>query len=205
MLLALVVDKVYGSHANALTEKLFKPYGLLHTYYKNEPGYPAQFAAVNTYVDLYGDGNLQNSTGWERNFAKNNIGHDGMLFTTYDCFMFFKALFIDRRILSDKSMRMLMEYKFEKDPIKGYTFEGGLGNQKITSPSGLQRIYHAGTSLGAADWACYYPQKNAIIIINANFGALIDSPIADKFLGVRGRGKTEGLLEEVEKTLFPIK
>lgn len=203
MLLALIVDKVYGNHANALTEKIFKPFGLLHTYYKNEAGYPAPVAAVNTYVDLYGDGNIQNSTGWERNFALNNIGHDGMLFTTYDCFLFFKALFIDRKILNDKSMRMMLEYKFERDPIKDYKFEGGLGTQKITTPSGLQRIYHAGTSLGAANWACYYPQKNAIVMINANFGGIIDSPVADKFLGIRGKSKTEGLLEAVEKVIFP--
>jgi|GEM_PF-497881 len=203
LLLALVLDRVAGNHANVLTELLFKPYGLAHTYYKNEAGYPAPFGAVNTYVDLYGDGAIQNSTGWERNFAKNNIGHDGMLFTTHDCFLFYKALFIDKSILNSNSLKLMSEYKFERDPIQGYRFEGGLGTQKITSPNGLQRIYHAGTSLGAANWACYYPEKNAIIVINGNFGGIIDSPIADTFLGVRGRGKTPGMLEEVESVVFP--
>lgn len=202
MLLALVLDKVYGSHASLLTDHIFKPYGLLHSYYKNETGYPAPFGTVNTYVDLYGDGKLQNSSGWERNFAKNNIGHDGMLFTTHDCFLFFKALFIDRKIINGQSLQTMLDFKPARDPINGYSFEGALGIERITSPKGLQRIYHVGASLGGANWLCYYPQKNAVIVINANFGGIIDSPIANMFLGYKGRGKTDGILEALEAVVF---
>ena len=198
VLLALIMDQVAGNHAEIITQKIIKKLGLQHTYYKNETGYPAPDGAVNTYVDMRGDGKLINSTEIERNFANMNIGHDAMMASAHDYFLFIHGLF-NGQLVSKKSVEQMIDYQAYPTSIE---VGEGLGLAVVKTPlRGLTRAGHDGGSLGAANMVQHYIEKNTTIVICSNFGGFVDSPLASMFytplIGHKNR-----IIGEVELLLF---
>lgn len=198
VLLALIMDEVAGNHADLLTEKILKKLDLEHTFYKNEKGYPAPEGAVNTYLDIRGNGNMINSTEYERNFAAMNIGHDGMLASAHDYYLFIKGLF-SGQLISTESLMEMMDYSAYPSPVKRGE---GLGLEVTVAPLGtITRVGHNGGSLGAANNVFYYPERDTYIITCSNFGDFIEGPLNNynwsALIGHRGT-----LLGEIESLLF---
>ncbi len=198
VLLALIMDEVAGNHADLISERIIKKLGLQNTFYKNEPGYPAPAGAVNTYVDFREDGVMSNSTEIERNFAQMNIGHDGMLASAHDYYLFLQALF-NGELISQKSLDEMTEMQ----PYDSILPNGeGMGLEiSKNSLETLTRIGHNGGSLGAANNVFYYPEHNTYIVTCSNFGDFLEGPLsAYTYSSLIGHKKT--LLGEVERLLF---
>jgi len=194
VLLALIMDEIAGNHADVITEKIIDKLGLKHTFYKNETGYPAPKGAVNTYVDMKGDGKLINSTAIERNFAKMNIGHDAMMASAHDYFLFIRALF-EGKLVSQSSLDQMLD--FAKYPSL-IDFGEGLGLAVSKTPlKNITRAGHDGGSLGAANIVQHYIEKDVTIVICSNFGGFLDSPLSEMFYSTL-IGSQRSILGELE-------
>ena len=198
VLLALIMDEIAGNHADLISEKIIKKLELKNTFYKNEKGYPAPIGAVNTYLDIKGNGKMINSTEVERNFAQMSIGHDGMLASANDYFLFLEALF-NEKLVSRQSLNEMLE--IQKIPA-AIIYGQSLGLEIVKTPMlGLTRVGHNGGSLGAANNVFHYPEKDAYIITCSNFGDFIDSPLTKHtWSGLIGHKNT--LLGELEVLMF---
>jgi D-alanyl-D-alanine carboxypeptidase len=198
VLLALIMDEIAGNHADVISKKIIDHLDLKNTFYKNEKEYPAPKGSVNTYFDLKGNGKMVNSTEYERNFAKMNIGHDGMLASAYDYYLFIEALF-SGKILSQESLDEMIKYESYPSAVKRGE---GLGLEITEAPLGLlTRMGHNGGSLGAANNVFYYPEKDTYIITCSNYGDFIDGPLnALNWSGLVGNQQC--LLGELELLLF---
>ncbi|MEM6698714.1 MAG: serine hydrolase domain-containing protein [Bacteroidota bacterium] len=198
VLLALIMDEVAGNHADVITEKIINKLGLNHTFYKNETGYPAPKGAVNTYVDMKGDGKLINSTAIERNFAKMNIGHDAMMASAHDYFLFIRALFEGKLIAQNSLDQMLDLAKYSSIIDYGE----GLGLAVVKTPlKNITRAGHDGGSLGAANIVQHYVEKDITIVICSNFGGFLDSPLSEMFYSTL-IGSQASILGELELMLL---
>ncbi|MEJ0029548.1 MAG: serine hydrolase domain-containing protein [Bacteroidota bacterium] len=114
VLLTMIIDSVTGKpHADFMTERIFKPFGLDETYYKNEPGYPKPPGLVNSYWDRYGDGKLENITDVAIHFDELSVGHDGMLASVHDYAAFIEAL-LKGKIVSPGSLEQMMQWQHDK-------------------------------------------------------------------------------------------
>ncbi|MGK0364444.1 MAG: D-alanyl-D-alanine carboxypeptidase [Saprospiraceae bacterium] len=198
VLLALIMDEIAGSHADIISERIINKLGLKQTFYKNEKGYPAPVGAVNTYVDFKEDGRMINSTKIERNFASMSIGHDGMLASAHDYFLFLQALF-SGKLVSESSLEQMTDVI--SYPASLITGEGlGLEITK-TALNDLTRIGHNGGSLGASNNVFYYVEKDTYIVICSNFGDFLNGPLTEfTWSALIGNRKT--LQGEVELLLF---
>ena len=171
VLLALIMDEIAGSHADVISENIIQKLGLEHTFYKNEPNYPAPTGAVNTYVDIKGNGVFINSTEIERNFASMNIGHDAILASADDYFTFIKAL-MQGTLVSQNSLEQMMDY-IPYAEKRGY----GLGLEIVESTTrDITLAGHDGGSLGAANLVFHIPENNTTIVVCSNFGNFLDGP-----------------------------
>lgn len=198
VLLALIMDNITGSHADVITEKIIKKLGLQQTFYKNEKGYPSPDGAVNTYVDMRGNGELINSTNIERNFAQMNIGHDAMMASANDYFTFLHGLF-NGKLVSKKSLQEMIKYKAYPASIQ---IGEGLGLAVVKTPlNDLTRAGHDGGSLGAANLVQHYIEKNTTVVICSNFGGFINSPLFNMYYSPL-IGHQNVILGEVELLLF---
>lgn len=177
VVLALIMDEVYGSHAKAVSDKIIEPLGLDHTFYKNETAYPNPPGLSNCYLDLYGNGTLQNSTDWESNFSQMSIGHDGMIINPYDNYIFLKNLF-EGQLIGSQWVDTMLSQRFVQE--NEFPITEGLGIEIATLKDDMgQRIGHNGGSLGGAHEMRYYPKQGIYICLSANLGGFIDSPIAN--------------------------
>lgn len=197
-ILALVMDSVYGNHAKALTDKIIQPLGLSRTLYKHESSYLNPVGLSNCYIDLYGNGKLQNSTAWESNFSHMNIGHDGMIVHPYDNYLFLKALF-EGDILSpamvDSMQNAAVQYAGSE------FFAEGLGIEITYLKNNMgSRIGHNGGSLGGAHEMRYYPKQGIYICLSANFAGFIDSPIGETYYPTTVEpGRVRSMYDELER------
>ena len=190
VVLALAMEHVTGrDHASLVTERVFKKLGVMDTYYKSEPGYPAPDGLVNTYLDYRGTGQLQNISEVERNFAQMNIAHDAMIASAYDYFRFISGLF-NGEIISENSVDTMIA---NGNRLGVFRFPSEL--------YGVTKIGHDGGSLGAANQVYYYPEEKTSIVICSNFGGFLDSPLGDLFYGFRV-GREGTIIGEVEQVLF---
>lgn len=198
VLLALIMDNVDGNHADVISKKIIQKLNLKNTFYKNEIGYPAPDGAVNTYYDLKGNGKMVNSTIYERNFADMSIGHDGMLASAHDYYLFIEGLFSGKLLNEESVNEMIVPAPYNSAVTRGE----GLGLEITEAPLGdLTRIGHNGGSLGAANNVFYYPEKDTYIITCSNYGDFINGPLSSfNWSGLIGNKQT--LLGELELLLF---
>ena len=178
VLLALIMDKLVGDHADVVTQKIITELKLNQTFYKNEPGYPVPAGGVNTYVDLHSNGILINSTDIQRHFDKVTIGHDGMLASANDYYLFIKAVF-EGGLISDRSLEQMKDFvAYQNYPRYGE----GLGIQVILSQSDRGRkMGHDGSSFGAANSVNYYEDIDSYLIVCSNFGNFFDGPLSELY------------------------
>lgn len=184
VLLALIMDEITGNHADVITEKIINRLDLKQTFYKNELGYPAPAGAVNTYMDLKSNGVIINSTETQRHFDRVTIGHDGMLASANDYYLFINALF-NNELVTRETLNSMVD-----NNIRGE----GLGMQVIMSQKGNgAKIGHDGSSFGAANSVNHYNKINTKMVVCSNFGDFFDGPLSELY--------TE-MVRELEAMLF---
>jgi D-alanyl-D-alanine carboxypeptidase len=170
VLLTLIIDRVTGRpHADFMTERIFKPFGLNETFYKNEPGYPSPSGMVNSYWDRYGDGNLENITNVSVHFDQLSVGHDGMLASVHDYAKFIEAL-LNGQIVSAESLDQMMQWQYDKKEDVYY----GLALIRQSTDYGYA-IGHGGGNFGVAMEVLHFRESDITIVLCSNVAGFFES------------------------------
>ncbi len=195
ILIALIMDKVYGSHARAISDLIIRPLNLTNTYYKHEAAFSKPPGLVNSYVDLYDKKTFRNMSIEEQTFNEVTEGHDGMKYSVYDNLKFLKALFYDRTLLDEKTLGLLMD---EEAPARADGTKHLLGCFR-QDKAGYSHIYHEGGTIGSANYSGYIVDKQAIVVICSNFGAAMPGKVNDAMFGPSHGGSPteEYLIDEL--------
>ena len=172
--------------------------GATWTYYETPIVQGEAMTGIFT-ADFYNEKILRNVSAEERVFNESNIGHDGFKFTVHDGFLFLKKLFIDKTILSQQSLDLMLNNDAE---LVSFTANERalLGAFLLKDAPNAASISHEGQSIGSAAYFGFYPGHNGIIIVCSNFGGAV-SPLLYDAMFNRG-GKEDCLLQSMEKAIF---
>jgi D-alanyl-D-alanine carboxypeptidase len=171
VLLTLIIDRITDKpHATFMTERIFQPFGLYETFYKNEPGYPSPQGLVNSYWDRYADGKLENITDVAIHFDELSVGHDGMLASVHDYAKFIETL-LKGKIVSQESLHQMMQWQHDEKENVDY----GLGLIREKTSYGYA-IGHGGGNFGVAMEVMYFPDTDVTIVFCSNIAGFFQSP-----------------------------
>lgn len=181
VLLALIADTITGNHAKYISDIIFKPLGLKHTYYRNESGYLVYSELVNGYWDRYSDGIVENIDELQRSNVASMIGDDGIVTTPVDAIKFLRGL-LEGKILSESTLQLMMDWVTDSNGDIRY----GLGLDYIEIKDKIA-YGHSGGGLGAGSDLYYFPESNIFVFVAINLGTVTGSPIHEKASEVRER------------------
>ncbi len=169
ILLAVILDRLTGSHALFFTTRIFQPLGLADTYYKLEAGLPRPPKMANLYFDRYGDGRLENATGELCVMLFNtHYGSSGLLADVSDLARFIEAL-IDGEVIGPEALAQMTAPAFP-----GYEWRGS-GIAMIDYQDSLGRIHRcyemAGSGAEGMAQTRYFPAEQVTISCATNVGS----------------------------------
>lgn len=174
VILALICDAITGNHARFLSEIIFKPLGLINTYYRNDQRYLNYPNLVNSYWDRFSNGIVENASQLQRNNVEVLVGDDGIVATPIDAVKFLRGL-IEGKLLSEATLQMMKSWA--KDSKGNFTYGLGLD---YTSFGGQIAYGHSGGGIGAGCQLYYFPDKNTYMFIGINLGTVTESPLHTK-------------------------
>lgn len=170
ILLGLLIEKVEGKPLyKVFDEKIINPLGLTNTLFAGKT--PVPNSIVRGYIDLYSNFNVIESTyysGWDYYTADG-----GLISTTYDMNVFFRAL-MNGQIINAHSLNKMLSWKApNKQPTDFFPISYGLGIFKIETPSGIAYM-HSGNAIGYDANMFYFPSDGTTIIYasNSNYGKI---------------------------------
>lgn len=204
LLIALILDTIVEgkTHIDLVYEELLTPLGLADTYYDVAVNFPDQSVLVNCYNDYYGDGNLQNVTELERQFAEMNIGHDSFIAKPIDYFHFFHQL-MTGQYLSDASLEQMLTFIPYKLSFALHQAEGMGIRRTMHESNEAIRIGHFGATVGSANTMLYYPSHDVYLVVCANFGRYFDGKVTELFTTkFEDFGVTGNLIGDLEAYLL---
>ncbi len=170
-LLALIGDAITGDHAAYITENIFTPLALNHTYYRNEAGYLNYPELYNAYWDRHSDGIIENASQLQRNNVAALIGDDGIVATPEDAILFLKGL-MEGLILSSATLDTMKTWALDSKGNPAY----GLGLDHATFGDHIA-YGHSGGGIGAGCQLYYFPEQQIYLFLGINLGTVTDSPI----------------------------
>jgi len=179
LLLALVADVVTGNHAKFMSENIFKPLGLRHTFYRNEKGYPDYPELVDSYWDVLNTGRPANITPMQRSNVASLIGDDGIVCTPIDVVLFLEGL-MEGKLISRNSLELMQQWVKNSKGEPTY----GLGLYHYNA-GGLEGVGHGGGGIGAGCVLLYVPTQKTYVFIGVNIGVLIESNLSKKCQDMR--------------------
>lgn len=181
LLLALIADMITGDHAKYMTETIFKPLGLKHTYYRNEAGYLEYPELVDTYWDRYSNGIVENINQLQRSNVASMVGDDGIVTTPVDAIIFLRGL-LEGKILSEPTLQMMMNWVADSNGEIRYGL--GLDYSEIKNEIAYG---HSGGGLGAGSELYYFPESDLYVFVAINLGTVTESPLHKKASEARER------------------
>lgn len=160
MLLAMVIQQVTGEHSSvAVRQRILEPLGLTQTYYQVYEGDGS--ALVHGYD--FKDDELTDMHPWISNYA---LGAGAIATTTADLGRFYRAIFKDRRLLSNKARKeMLKKNLVPIDPIESM----GLGIVK-TDWGNIISYWHNGDAAGYLSIVRYFPEHDPLHLFLPGLG-----------------------------------
>jgi len=179
VILSMIADSLSGDHAKLINDVIFKPLGLAHTFYHDDPGYLKYPELVNSYWDRYSDGIVENASELQRMNVSMLVGDDGIVTTPADAIQFLRGL-VEGKLLSGPTMQQMKTWVNDAkgDPIYG------LGLVHF-SKNGYETFGHSGGGIGAGCELYYFPEKHLYYFIALNLGTVTDSPLHVKLLQLR--------------------
>lgn len=171
VLLALIADAITGDHAAFISENIFKPLNLKHTFYKNDKNYLNYPSLSQTYWDRHSNSIIENVSELQRNNVKSLIGDDGIVATAHDAVEFLKGL-MEGKLLQPEALKLMKTWVNGRSEKPEY----GLGLDYALL-GGYEAIGHSGGGIGAGCQLYYFPQKNIYFFAGINLGTVTDSPI----------------------------
>jgi D-alanyl-D-alanine carboxypeptidase len=173
-LLALLADAVSGDHAELINQSVLKPLGLQHTFYRNDKNYINYPNLVNSYLDRYSNGTIENVSQMQNANMLSSKGDDGIVATPMDAVRFLKGL-MEGKLLKPATMKEMQTWVHDdkNNPVYGL----GLYNVRYSGETGYG---HGGAGIGAGCALYYFPESNIYVFMGTNIGTLIDGPIVEK-------------------------
>ena len=169
LLLALIIDRITGSHTHFFSDRIFLPLGLTSTYYKNENGLPRPPGLVNFYLDRYADGYLENITEEICALSYNaDFGYSGILATLTDNARFMEG-FVNGELVGKETFLEMAEPL----PFPGQEWRGlGFSQWAFTDDQGIsyQLYATAGSSEMGYIEIIYLPDPGVSICTATNTG-----------------------------------
>ncbi|MEI6138023.1 MAG: serine hydrolase domain-containing protein [Mariniphaga sp.] len=169
LLLALMVNEITGKdHSVMMTNCIFKPLKLTHTFYKNESGYLNYPELVNSYLNRRSDNKIENVTMTQVNNVISMIGDDGIVATPMDYVYFLDGL-VHGKLLRNETLDLMRNWVNDKNgkPVYGL----GLAYRTQNNNWGYG---HGGSGIGAGAILFYFPEKDVTIFVGVNIGTLIE-------------------------------
>jgi D-alanyl-D-alanine carboxypeptidase len=170
LLLALIADHISGDHARLIRESTLAPLELKQTFYKNSPTYLNQSNLVNSYLDRFGNGTLENVSEMQRVNVSCLKGDDGLIASPTDYIKFLRGLF-EGKLVSQKSLTEMRTWI--KDKAGEPTYGMGL---YLVNHGGFKGYGHGGAGIGAGCGLYYFPDKQLYVFMGTNMGTLTDGP-----------------------------
>ncbi len=168
LLLALIIDGRIGDHARLFSMWIFQPLGLIHTFYKFEPGLPRPPKLVDVYFDRYGDGDIENATDALCALSFNSeIGFSGIFADLADSACFMEAL-TDGQLVSQESWTEMIEPSYP-----GFEWYGlGIGILPWQDGKGIDRTLYemAGSGMEGLVQTRTCPELGVTISLATNIG-----------------------------------
>ncbi len=174
LLLALVADAITGDHAKFISENIFKPLGLCHTFYRNEKDYLSYPELVDSYWDVLNTGRPANISPLQRSNVASLIGDDGIVCTPADAVLFLKGL-LEGKLVSRNLLELMQQWVKNSKGEPTY----GLGLYRYQA-GGLEGVGHGGGGIGAGCILLNVPALKTYIFIGVNVGVLIESNLSKK-------------------------
>ena len=162
VLVAMIIEAQTGKkHSDLLKKYILEPLGLSHTYYQPHDALPNSVA--QGYYDLYNNNTIVNVSNL---ITGSGNGYGGLYSNVFDLFIFIKALFIQKTLLTAKSLAIVQTYGKMDDP--NYY---GYGLQKTFLNHGSDYgIGHKGRDLGYTANLFYFPNKGIVHVFFINYG-----------------------------------
>ena len=165
VVLGLVIDHITGEHhSHFISGEIIQRLGLQETYYKNENGYPSPENLVTAY---WGKAKKNDNITKEAvNYAEGSQGDAGIIASTFDYFLFLKAL-MEEKLVSKKTLDEMLDaiYLFDDGT---HAFGFGLGLFIIKYQGEIVKIGHGGITLGGMTHLYYYPKSGKYISMATN-------------------------------------
>ena len=109
VLLAMIADQITGDHGKYMEEEIFKPLGLIHTFYRIKQGNTYGNKLVNSYWDRYGNGILENISVLQNTNVASMVGDDGIITTPEEAVLFLKGL-MEGKLVSKSTLEMMQKW-----------------------------------------------------------------------------------------------
>lgn len=171
LVLALIAEAITGNHAAFITQEIFQPLNLQHTFYRNQMGNPNLSALVNSYWDRHSDGIVENISQMQLTNVASLIGDDGIVATPLDAVKFLKGL-MEERLLTANTLALMKTWVNDRQGEPTY----GLGLDYATF-AGQTAFGHSGGGLGAGCQLYFFPEQNVCVFLAVNLGTVTESPI----------------------------
>ena len=171
LLLAMIGDVITGDHSKYISQNIFQPLQMNHSYYqpkKNNINYPG---LTDSYWDVISEGRPANISPMQQANVAPLKGDDGVVSTTTDAIKFLRGL-MEGKLLKDSSMKLMQQWVNNDSgkPVYGL----GLIHFDI---EGVIGYGHGGGGLGAGCLLLYAPSKKIYIFLAVNVGMLFDGPV----------------------------
>ena len=176
----LIIESITGEPLEStLAEKVFNPLGMNNTVYYD---YSEEFPLGNLaqgYVDFHNDGgNIQNIS--DLNPGSGN-GYTGLYSNAEDMYLFSKALFIDKTLISENSLNEILDSFFYSESGNSASSSGAIHREDIEFFGDSITAYgHGGGDIGYAANVTFIENTNTIIVINYNYGTQFWTPLGEK-------------------------
>lgn len=174
LILALIMDKITGDHAQFIRTEILEKLGLDDTFYRSDENYLNYPAIYNAYWDRYSDGHIENISLMQRTNVQSMIGDDGIVATPMDAVRFLKGL-MSGQLISNASIEEMKKGFVEEDGFVGY----GLGLD-IGEFSDFIGYGHSGGGIGAGCQLYYFPHNDTYFFLGINLGTVTGSPLHKK-------------------------
>ncbi len=175
LLLSLIGDEITGDHAAYIKENIFKPLGLINTYYGKDDRYLKNLHLTQSYWDVFNNGKPANITGFQRMTVVSSKGDDGIVCTTTDAIKFLKGL-MEGKLLNAESMKEMFDFVKDEKGNKRY----GMGVIHFDLGAGLVAYGHGGGGVGAGCGLMYIPSRKLYVYFATNLGVLVESELVKK-------------------------
>jgi D-alanyl-D-alanine carboxypeptidase len=174
LLLSLIGDAVTGDHAAYIRQHIFKPLGLINSYYSLNHSYLNSLYIPASYWDVFNESKPANITNIQLPSVASSKGDDGIVCTPADAVKFLKGL-MEGKLLKEETMKEMLNFVKDEKGNNRY----GMGVSYLDL-GGLPAYGHGGGGIGAGCGLIYIPSHKTYLFLAANIGVLTDGPLPKK-------------------------